>query len=223
MFEFIIKADEFRALASVAVTAAKDDTAPILAGMQITADEAGTITATATDRYAVARAEAAALDVTTAGEATLPAAEVLAFARKLPKRTDAPVTIKADEDGWTITHGGSAISGPYVYGNFPAVARLFPDKVTPVPLTAINPQFVARLAKILTAAKIPATTPWQMAGTGTSESGHAGPIVFYSQVEASRGNEPIRLWMMIQPLLVSRTFKKTTMPMPGGKVAELDN
>lgn len=223
MFEFYLMPDEFRALASVAVTASKDDAAPILAGIHVTADEGGTITATATDRYAVARAEAPALDVTTAGEATLPAAEVLAFARKLPKRTDAPLIVKADPNGWTITHGASTVGGLCLDGNYPAVERLFPDKVTPVPMTAVNPQFVARLSKVLTAAKIPAATPWQMAGTGTSGNDKAGPIVFYTQVEASQGNEPIRLWMLIQPLLVSRTFEKTTMPMPGGKVAALDN
>lgn len=232
MLKFTIMPDEFRALASVAVSATTDDITPILQHIHVTATEDGMITATATDRYTVALAEAPG-EVETAGEAILPAAEVLAFARKIPKRTAVPLVVTVDEDGWTITNFTSTIGGalPAPGNNFPAVSRLFPDTVTPVPMTSVNPKLVARLAKILTAAKLPATAPWQVAGSGTwrakdratSTDDATGPLVFYTQTAASRGNTPIRLWMLMQPNLTTAPLSREHMPMPDGKTATLTN
>lgn len=224
MLKFTIMPDEFRALASVAVSATTDDITPILQHIHVTATEDGIITATATDRYTVALAEAPG-EVETAGEALLPAAEVLAFARKIPKRTAVPLVVTVDEDGWTITNFASTVGGAYPApgNNFPPVGRLFPDEVTPVPMTSVNPKLVARLAKILAAAKLPATAPWQVAGSGTSANGAAGPLVFYTQTAASRGNTPIRLWLLLQPNITTAPFDREHMPMPDGKTATLTN
>ncbi len=137
-------------LASVSASAATDKRPPILTAIQLVSDSTR-LTATATDSYTLARVsvESAAPML----EVLIPAAWLL-DALKATKVTRAPqlaLTLSVTGQTITLSDGrGVTMTTLAQDGTYPSVAPIIPteDNYTSE-LGAFNPQFLARMAKIL--------------------------------------------------------------------------
>ena len=166
-------------LASVSATCpTADDPRPILTAIHLVSDGT-TITATATDSYALAIVTTSGAIVTSAPEWIAPACDVLIPAAwlnaalkatkpgRLPRLT-VRLTLAPDERGGTVTlstlAGDVSTSGPLMAGDYPKTAQLIPTAAQYVhERAAFNPSFLARMAKILpaeTGKRAPKPAPW---------------------------------------------------------------
>jgi DNA polymerase III sliding clamp (beta) subunit (PCNA family) len=166
----VVPAAVLRELVSVTVAAGKDDSPPTLTGVRIEW-EPGLIRMVATDRFRLAvtewRDESVADAV--AGSALVPAKELAAYVKGLPKPSrgfpDFPVTLTLDvienghSRGHAVTFTCTTYDGQQVRrvvgldGEFPKWAPLFPDEGTlaaseGVCMVAYNPHYLADLAKM---------------------------------------------------------------------------
>ena len=166
-------------LASVSATCpTADDPRPILTAIHLVSDGT-TITATATDRYALAIVTTSGATATVRDAWTAPAFNVLIPAAwlnaalkatkpgRLP-RVAVRLTLEPDERGRTVTlstlAGDVSTSGPLMLGDYPKTAQLIPTPAQYVHERAgFNAAFLARMAKILppdTGKRAGAPQPW---------------------------------------------------------------
>jgi len=192
---------------------------PILDGIHITHDEKHGWRAYATDRFAVGCVAFEPLADSEPGSAIIPAREFAAAVRGIKRDPNARVTITADAaDGtgsrasWALKHGSTAIGGHQTYGNFPALARLFPTQVTATPACApVSAELLSRLNRWERDAGIPERDreqqPWSFASVSSATPEKPGPIL------ATRGNVAV----LIQPnlLRMERGKRPETLTIPG--------
>lgn len=166
----VVPAAVLRELAAVTVAAGKDDSLPTLTGVRIEW-EPGVIRMVATDRFRLAVTEWRGESVkdAVAGSALVPAKELTAYVKGLPKPSrgfpDFPVTLTLDvienahSRGHAVTFTCTTYDGQQVRrvvgldGDFPKWAPLFPDEATlaassGVCTVAYNPHYLADLAKM---------------------------------------------------------------------------
>ena len=165
-------------LASVSATCPTDDARPILTAIHLVSDGI-TITATATDSYALAIVTTSGANVTSPPEWIAPAFDVLIPATWLNAALKATkpgrfprwavrLTLEPDERGGTVTlstlAGDVSTSGPLMLGDYPKTAQLIPTPAQYVHERAgFNAAFLARMAKILppdTGKRAGAPQPW---------------------------------------------------------------
>lgn len=166
----VVPAAVLRELAAVTVAAGKDDTPPTLTGVRIEW-EPGVIRMVATDRFRLAVTEWRGESVkdAVAGSALVPAKELAAYVKGLPKPSrgfpDFPVTLTLDviENSHSTSHAVTFTCTTYdgqqvrrvvgLDGDFPKWALLFPDErelaaSEGVSTVAYNPHYLADLAKM---------------------------------------------------------------------------
>jgi len=162
----VVPAAVLRELAGVTVAAGKDDTLPTLTGVRIEW-EPGVVRMVATDRYRLAVCEWRGESVkdAVAGSALVPAKELAAYVKGLPKPgrrgVDFPVTLTLDTvgGGHAVTFTCTTLDGQQMRrvvgldGEFPKWAPMFPDEGTlaagkGVCTVAYNPHYLADLAKM---------------------------------------------------------------------------
>ena len=158
-------------LASVSATCPTDDTRPILTAIHLVSDGT-TITAAATDSYALAIVTTTPEDAPPVFDVLIPAAWLNAALKatkpgRFPRLT-VRLTLAPDERGGTVTlstlAGDVSTSGPLMAGDYPKTAQLIPTPAQYVhERAAFNPSFLARMAKILpaeTGKRAPKPQPW---------------------------------------------------------------
>jgi DNA polymerase III subunit beta len=160
----LVPVDVLRELATVAVAAGKDDTLPTLTGVRLEWGPEG-LDAVATDRYRLAHAywggnygrfADSLLTGTPEGAALLPAKELVAYVKSLPKAskrgTPALVAIRPEADGvrFTCDTGDGEVSRmiPTLDGEFPRWASLLPTEWGAVEAIAMDPKYLADVAKM---------------------------------------------------------------------------
>jgi DNA polymerase-3 subunit beta len=166
----VVPAAVLRELAAVAVAAGKDDSLPTLTGVRIEW-ESGVVRMVATDRYRLAVCEWRGESVkdAVAGSALVPAKELAAYVKGLPKPgrggADFPVTLTLDRienghsKGHAVTFTCTTFDGQQVRrvvgldGDYPKWAPLFPGEAEfaaseGVCAVAYNPHYLADLAKM---------------------------------------------------------------------------
>ncbi len=146
-------------LASVSATCPADDERPILRAIHLVSD-GRTVTATATDSYALAIVTTTPEDAPPAFEVLIPATWLNA-ALKATKpgrvgRWHVHLTLAADEHGGTVTlstlAGDVSTSGPLMAGDYPKFTNVIPTPAQYVhERAAFNAAFLSRMAKILPA------------------------------------------------------------------------
>ena len=184
-----IPAAVLRELAGVTVAAGKDDTLPTLTGVRIEW-ESGVIRMVATDRYRLAVCEwrGESVDDAMPGSALVPAKELAAYVKGLPKPgrggVDFPVTLTLDAVGGghavtftCTTHDGQQVRRVVgLDGDFPKWEPLIPgvDRVAAIDGISCNPAYLADVAKMPTAKNGPvsvsftgADRPMVWAGEGS--------------------------------------------------------
>jgi DNA polymerase-3 subunit beta len=154
-----VRAEYLRSLACAAVAAGKDDTLPTLTGVRLEWGP-GYLRAVATDRYRLAIIEHHAEETGSAveGVALVPAKELVAYVKTLPKPTryglPAVVMIKPGEGEVTFTctspDGEVTRTIRTLDGEFPKYQSLVPTEFKDLPSDgiAMNPQYVADVAKM---------------------------------------------------------------------------
>lgn len=164
MFNAYIEMRALKVAAAMSVLAANDDVVPIICTLQFTAS-ADTLNIVATDRYRVGNlsltgTKVAYSDGEDAGEIVINARAFKDAVAMIARAKSFGATLQVDGDRWTLTahHNGSetiAPSGSGIAGNYPPVARLFPESnLYPVATVSVNPAFVGDLAKIANAAGV---------------------------------------------------------------------
>ena len=152
-----------RELAAATVAAGKDDTLPTLTGVRLEWEQ-GRVTAATTDRYRLAVIEYAFPEgegCTVEGAALVPAKELAAYVKGLPKGTarggavsrdmvvmvpgDGEVTFTCDTPDGTVSRTIRTLDG-----EFPKYRTLIPgeDKLAPVGDISCNPGYLADVAKM---------------------------------------------------------------------------
>ena len=127
---------------------------PILTGIELSASDS-VLTATATDRYAAARARLEHAPNEAVESVVVPPRLVTDVLKAAKGAAQVHLTI--DGDTLTFDWGNGRMSGQSVAGNYPPVARLFPENPADLPAgTSCNPTFLARLAKLTKPARKPA-------------------------------------------------------------------
>jgi DNA polymerase III beta subunit, central domain len=141
-----IRAAVLADIATAAAVAANDKARPMLTAVKLTA-EGNTVTATATDSYALVKITGKA-EVEEAGEILIAAADLVEFAKLTGKTGEATITAHGSED-LLFSGGGIVTTRPQVLGNYPDVESLMPagepNANSPV---AFNPALLARFAKV---------------------------------------------------------------------------
>lgn len=163
---FTVTRDQLTSIASLAYCASSDDVSPVITGVHVTIDSAGSITATATDRYIAAELTMQATDFTVADtvEALMPGKWLLSAAKsvkggasggRLPAIVTVTHTDEGAADSVSITNYDITVKSQLLSGNYPSVARLFPDNV---PETVdnflgynLNPHKLMQIAKVIPA------------------------------------------------------------------------
>lgn len=162
---FLVPADVLRELATVSVAASTDKALPILNGVRLEWDSTG-MTAVATDRWRLAmvhwdgthRSWATGLMADTPdGHALVGAKDFTAYVKSLPKPgrgMPALVAVRPEGGGvrFTCDTGDGELSRllPYLDGEFPNYASLFPKEWGAVECISMDPRFVADVAKMPT-------------------------------------------------------------------------
>ena len=161
---FLVPVDVLRELATVAVAAGKDDTVPNLMGVRLEWGSDG-LEAVATDRWRLAHVvwdgrHTAWVDSlmrdTPEGAALLPTKELVAYVKSLPKgsRRALPlvVVVRPESHGvrFTCDTGEGEVSRliPALDGEFPKWRSLLPTEWGAVEGIAMDPKFVADVAKM---------------------------------------------------------------------------
>ena len=155
-------------LAGTVLAATKDTTLPVLHSVHLawaptpgsedsTDERAGTLVATATDRYRMHEGRVAVVlgDDETTGEAIVDRRDVEALVKTLPKpvshRGIAPdAVVELDGDKLVVECDGNTRRLPLVDAAFPKVANLWPadDSRATVDEVMVNPLFIADLGKV---------------------------------------------------------------------------
>ena len=186
----LVPVDVLRELATAAVAAGTDNTLPNLTGVRLEWSEEG-IDAVATDRYRLAHVywdgkhrsfAGNMLTRTTEGAVLLPAKELAAYVKSLPKRskrgTHALVAIRPEGDGvrFTCDTGEGEVSRmiPTLDGEFPKWQSLLPTEWGAVEAIAMDPKYLTDVAKMPTprgrSVRVQFTTPTRpMVWSGESE------------------------------------------------------
>lgn len=149
---------QLASIASILVAASKDDVTPVIVSAHIRVQD-GFLTAVATDRYRVARVTFPLTsdegDTQDDLDVVVPRAFLERFARTVKAaklKPDAKISLSHDPLAKSLTFafsGGSA-SDVAITGNYPPVARLFPEaeSLTEVGEIALNPRFVSDAGKL---------------------------------------------------------------------------
>lgn len=136
-----------------AFTAPKSTHTPILTGIELSVSDS-VLTAIATDPYAAARARLEHAPNEAIESVVVPAQLIVDVLKAAKGAMQVHLTIEGDT--LTFDWGSGRMSGQSVAGNFPPVARLFPEDPTDLPAgTSFNPTFLARLAKLTRPARSP--------------------------------------------------------------------
>ena len=175
----LIPVDVLRELATVAVAAGKDDTLPTLTGVRLEWSDEG-IEAVATDRYRLAHAvwegkhrgqsSDNLLTGTPDGAALLPAKDLVAYVKSLPKAskrdTPALVAIRPEADGvrFTCDTGDGEVSRmiPPLDGEFLKWRWMLPTEWGAVEAIAMDPKYLADVAKMPTPRHAPVRVRFTM-------------------------------------------------------------
>jgi hypothetical protein len=215
-----ITASELQSLMSLHIFSGTDKVTPILSHLQITRSD-DQLTVLTTDRYCLARGvypvdtihdpdETDGTPDETDGTVYLSLDTIKSFFPIVKK--ERPNTMVTVTD-WQITvHGmtDTIIPVGQVTSTFPPVDRLIPDDVDakpeePAGLVSLNPQFVAKLAKVLLpiAEKHDSSRPWRFTiGTEQNAMGNPKPAPVLC-VPMHRDEQP-DIVVMIQPNLLTR-------------------
>lgn len=161
---------------AASVAAGKDDTLPTLTGIRVEWDAHG-VRMVATDRYRLVRAEWCPKDAdydVPEGAALVPAAELVAYVKALPKpsRFGLPPTVLIHpEDGQVrftcVTHEGEVSRTIRTLdGTFPKYESLIPTEFAELPADGIgmNPKYVADVAKMPSEKNAPVRVQFTGAG-----------------------------------------------------------
>lgn len=174
----LVPVDVLRELATVAVAAGKDDTVPNLMGVRLEWSDEG-IDAVATDRWRLANAYwdgryrgfvNSLLTGTPEGAVLLPAKELVAYVKSLPKAskrgTPALVAVRPEVGGvrFTCDTGEGEVSRmiPTLDGEFPKWRSLLPTEWGAVEGIAMDPKYVADVAKMPTPRHAPVRVRFTM-------------------------------------------------------------
>lgn len=214
MTTFTLPADALRSIATLhnatpADKAARDMT-PILTAIQLTVTPAEW-RAVATDRYVVAEltgdmgdyAHTLPMDGT---ETTvlIRSTDLVDYVKRMGARSSLPVMVTISDDGAEIELNNYDVRSGYrtVTGNFPPVARLFPEEsaFTDLGAIGIDPNKLARLGKIL--------MPFEVAMRPADRSSLPTYIRFTEQgdrpgpVLVTRGPSATGYRALLQPVLI---------------------
>lgn len=225
--------EQLRAIATVTAFASRDEVTPVITGVRL-GNTAGRITVTATDRYRVAELSFDAPeqlgDAMGAQESmqarlepfaaiTIPAAFLARVVKQLPRRPVVPtatIALMVTDDGHRITLrdriAGFESSDAPIRGNYPPVARLFPDTLDTLEPFAgevrLNAAFLASLEKLSLPSDIGARSAEKVYGMRTWVADDysplkARPVIF------TRDNNPRQaplesIRAMIQPSMPLR-------------------
>lgn len=208
-----ITAKELQSLMSLHIFSGTDKITPILSHLQITRSD-DQLTVLTTDRYCLARG---VYPVDTIHDPDEPDGTVylsldtiksfFPIVKKEPTNTMVTIT-----DEQITVHGmtDTVIPVAQVTSTFPPVDRLIPDDVDarpeePAGVVSLNPQFVAKLAKVLLpiAGKHDSSRPWRFTiGTEQNAMGNPKPAPVLC-VPMHRDEQP-NIVVMIQPNLLTR-------------------
>lgn len=215
MTTFFLSAAQLAALAALTHAGSKDKVTPILGAVQLTVTPA-TVTATATDRYMAAiltfplgdTAHTLPDDGVTL---TINGADLIALAKE---KAGFMLTVDGEPDAHTaaaITAEGDAYGVTRVFhtatGNYPPVARLFPDE-TPDDLPGgvmLKMSLLGRLAKLTLPGERPVTaadSPWALTYSAPADSysrGKNGPVLASREGRADRDTAAPSLRVLVQP------------------------
>lgn len=222
--------DELRSIATLIHAASKDQGTPVISGVHVRA-EGRSIIAVATDRYRVAEltltrtedyisgVDAGAFksseDVADGFEAIIPTDLLTRAIKQLPRKSILPTTpsiavlYDSERNMVTIrdTMHGFDVSDAAIRGNYPPVARLFPDVETMTAFAgalALKPAYLATLEKL----RLPnheREAAWQMR-TNTSENPNKPAPVLFTIDDSTRYSKggAAALRYLLQPNLILR-------------------
>jgi DNA polymerase III sliding clamp (beta) subunit (PCNA family) len=151
---------QLASIASLLACAATEDYMPVISGVQL-AVSPGAIRAAATNRYVVGTIEFFSESITAEFDVTIPAKPLKQFvtSSKLTGRFNTDVeriTITVTDDMITFSdlNTGSTLTTTAITGNFPPVARLFPELAATTDSIQLSPYMIsakllATLAKII--------------------------------------------------------------------------
>jgi DNA polymerase III subunit beta len=174
----LVPVDVLRELATAAVAAGTDNTLPNLTGVRLEWSDEG-IEAVATDRWRLAHVlwegkhrgwADNLLTGTPDGAALLPAKELVAYVKSLPRAskrgTPALVAIRPEADGvrFTCDTGDGEVSRmiPTLDGEFPKWRSLLPTEWGAVEAIAMDPKYLADVAKMPTPRHAPVRVRFTM-------------------------------------------------------------
>lgn len=208
MTTFTLSADAIRSLATLVHASSSDDVTPILCAIELTVTPTEW-RAVATDRYVVAELTGDMGDYvhTLTNEpftVLIRAKDVADYAKRMGARSNAPVMFTVSDDGLEIELNNHDVRSGYrlMSGNFPPVARLFPEDsaLTDTGALSIDPNKLARLGKILTPLEIsmrPAHRKELATYMRFTEAGNRpGPVLI------TRGPNATGYRALIQPMLI---------------------
>lgn len=215
--EITMTREQFHAIASLAPFASRDDATPVIQSVSIQ-QHVKTVTAYATDRYRVAEMVIENENYVVVNDSPLivSAKAMTQFAKMTPKGSTGEITIRYIEEEFakriefSTPHGHlfSDTLNQTHSGNYPPVARLFPErdaeKLPFNPLT-LNTNFVASAAKLFTPGECN-TTPakrsanFEFSGTVSENANPKKP----QPVLLTREDATAKIRVLIQPNLMLR-------------------
>lgn len=158
---------------AASVAAGKDDTLPTLTGIRVEWDRQG-VRMVATDRFRLVKAEWLSESTVHEGAALVPAADLLAYVKALPKPSRfglPPTVVIHPEDGQVrftcVTHEGEVSRTiRTLEGEFPKYESLIPTEFKELPADGIgmNPKYVADVAKMPSEKNAPVRVQFTGAG-----------------------------------------------------------
>ena len=158
---------------AASVAAGKDDTLPTLTGIRVEWDGTG-VRMVATDRFRLVKAEWLNESTVQEGAALVPAADLLAYVKALPKPSRfglPPTVVIHPEDGQVrftcVTHEGEVSRTiRTLEGEFPKYESLIPTEFAELPADGIgmNPKYVADVAKMPSEKNAPVRVQFTGAG-----------------------------------------------------------
>ena len=219
MTTFTLSHAQIAAIASVGaatpVSTSDRQITPILAAVQITVTPER-VTAVATDRYIVTELSfplgdtAHTLEPDSAHVIMLDSKDLASIVKNatVSRSTRADrafftftTSDDAENGNVTVAHDYGQLIGEYrqIVGNYPPVARLFPEDVEPLTdMPHVNPAYFTRATKAHTpgetSTKERGGIMWQIAAAGTTHATKSGPILLTARVGAD-----YRLRSLMQP------------------------
>lgn len=177
---------QLASIASLAACASTDSITPVISGIELSVAP-GVIRAAATNRYVVGTVEFVSESVTSEFSTLLPVKPLKQFvaASKLTGRFNTDVeriTINVEDNVITFSdlNTGSTLTTSALHGNFPPVAKLFPEiseDAAEVAPYGISAKLLATLSKIdVIGDSEPA---WQV--QHTTGTGKPAPVLYYNE------------------------------------------